>query len=257
MSMDAILVNGHEISFEIIKGEDGNNKIRALSDRTARILTVELDKFGRLVHSIEKGAKGTSLEKKAILGGVAMKETGPLTFENNRIGTFERYEQNGIAGRVVKNILNFDNGLEVEETNSLVGNNSNYIKKVNGVTAFSMTLTSDGIVLTRYDKEGNKLRDYSYDKNGKPIGDYVINFPGVPGYETVDSIDMNDSYMFADLILNDFVQDIGIPREMRNVVQNAEQTRYKELAIVREAMRVINENSRTMMDMKTTNWDER
>ena len=109
MSIDTILFNGHEISFEITKSENGNNQIRALSDRTARILFVELDKFGKLVHSIEKGLKRTSLETKAILGGIATKETGPMTFENNKVGTFERYERKcGIGGRALKNISKFE-----------------------------------------------------------------------------------------------------------------------------------------------------
>ena len=214
MSMDTIFFNGHEISFEITKSENGNNKIRALSDRTARILSVELDKFGKLVHSIEKGLKGTSFERKTILGGIATKETGPMTFENNKVGTFERYEKKcGIGGRTLKNISKFDSGLEVEEEiNSFGGNNSSYMKKVNGVPAFSMTRTNEGIVLTRYDREGNKLNDYAYDKNGKPVDGNGINFPGIPGYETLDRIDMNNPYMFADLIQNDFIQDIGIPK---------------------------------------------
>ena len=50
----------------------------AICDRTARILSVELNKRGKLVHSIEKGAKGTLLETKAILGGVATRKVGPM-----------------------------------------------------------------------------------------------------------------------------------------------------------------------------------
>lgn len=258
MNIDSIFFNGHEISFEIVKSENGNNKIRVLSDRTARILSVEYDKFGKMVHSIEKGAKGTSFETKAILGGIATKETGPMTFENNKIGVFERYEKRGIGGNVLKTISKFDNGLEVEEEiNSFGVNNSSYMKKVNGMTVFSMTRTNDGIILTRYDREGNKLKDYSYDKDGKPICSNSINFPGVPGYEALESIDMNNPYMFADLIQNDFIQDIGVPREMRSMVQNVEQTRYKEMPIVGAAKSVISEKSRIMVDKKPTNWDER
>ena len=258
MSMDTIFFNGHEISFEIIKGENDNNKISALSDRTARIPFVELDKFGKLVHSIEKGAKGTSLERKAILGGIATKETGPMTFENNNVCTFERYEKRGKFGEwAMKNVSKYESELQVEEEiNSFPGNNSTYMKKVNGVPAFSMTRTNDGVVLTRYDREGNKLKEYSYDKNGKPVGGYGINFPGVPGYETLDSIDMNNPYMFEDLIQNDFVQDIGIPMEMRNIVRNTEQIRYKEMPMVREAKSVINEKSKTMGNRKPKNLDE-
>ncbi len=63
------------------------------------------------------------------------------------------------------------------------------------------------------------------------------------GYESLDSIDMNNPYLIADLIQNDFIQDIGIPRDMRNIVQNAEMTRYKEMPTVRDAMDVINESA--------------
>ena len=258
MSIDAISCNGHEISFEIIKGENGNNEINALSDRTIIILSVELNKFGKLVHSVEKGAKRTSLEMKPILGGVAKKERGPITFENNKVGTFERYEQNGLKERMVKTVSKFDNELEVEETFSSVGNSSSYMKKVNGILAVSISKTDNGIVLTRYDREGNKLKDYPYDRNGKPIGDNVTNFPGVPGYESIDSIDMSEpEYIVADLTQNDFVKDIGIPKDMRNVVQNAEQIRYKEMPMVRAAKNVINEKAKTMMDRKPISRDER
>ena len=52
---------------------------------------------------------------------------------------------------------------------------------------------------------------------------------------------MNNPYCLADLTQNDFIQDIGIPKDMRNIVQNIEMTRYEEMPAVRDGMNTINE----------------
>lgn len=256
MNIDSIVVGGHEISFKINSNEKGNKEISAICDRTARILLAELNKHGKLVHSIEKGAKGTLFETKAILGGLATREVGSMNFEGEKVGTFERHEIRDGFGRILsKNISKFNNDLKVEEEINPTGVNEEcYIKKVNDIPCFSMKQTDEGVVLTRYDREGNVLADYSYDKNGKPIGRV---FPGVPGYETLDNIDMSNPYMFADLIQNDFIQDIGIPYDMRNMVQNAEKTRYKETPMVSKAKSVINEKSKIITNEKQQDIDER
>ncbi len=256
MNIDSIEVGGHTISFEIRSNEKGNKEIWAICDRTARILSVELNKRGKLVHSIEKGAKGTLFETKAILGGVATREEGPMNFEGKKVGTFEHHEIKDGFGRIsTKNISKFNNDLEVEEEINPIGvNEVSYIKKVNGIPCFSMKQTNEGVVLTRYDRDGNMLADYSYDKNGKTIGRV---FPGVPGYETLDNIDMSNPYMFPDLIQNDFIQDIGIPYDMRNMVQDVEKTRYKETPMVSKAKSIINEKSKTIAGDKQQAIDER
>lgn len=258
-NIDAIYSNGHEVSFEVLENSEGNSLIKVFSDRTAKILTVEIDKLGKLVHSLEKGLKGTTLETKNVLNVHATKETGPLKCGNDKVGTFERYEQKGkFGGHVIKNVSNFGDDLQVEEEiKTLNENETNYTKTVNGVTAFSMTKTSDGIVLTRYDRAGNVLKTYSYDKNGKPIGNEKMNFPAVPGYEPLNSIDMNNPYVFEDLMQNDFIQDIGIPIEMRETVKNVEQTRYKEMPMVRDAKVVINQMNRTRILNKCKEGNER
>ena len=108
MNIDSIEVGGHTISFEIRSNEKGNKEIWAICDRTARILSVELNKHGKLVHSIEKGAKGTLFETKAILGGVATREEGPMNFEGKKVGTFEHHEIKDGFGRIsTKNISKF------------------------------------------------------------------------------------------------------------------------------------------------------
>ncbi len=208
-----------------------------------------------MVHSIEKGAKGTLFETKAILGGVATREVGPMNFEGEKVGTFERHEIRDGFGRISsKSISKFNNDLEVEEEINPTGvNEVSYIKKVNGVPCFSMKQTNESIVLTRYDREGNRLLDYLY-KNGKPVG---RAFPAVYGYETLDNIDMSNPYMFPDLIQNDFIQDIGIPYDMRNMVQNAEKTKYKETPMVSKAKSVVNEKSKTIAGEKQQDIDER
>ncbi len=248
-NIDLMLVRGHEISFEIVDNEKGNSEITAISDSTARILWLELNRAGKVIHSNEKGANGTRLEKKVILGGTATKETGYLNYKNTKVGKFEIQNIRGLEGKKVKEISRFDNGLEVEEEmNSFGGNNQNYMKKVNGIPAFSMRRTDDGITLTRYDRVGNKLEDFYYDKYGMPVDRNGINFPGVYGYETLDSIDMDNEYVLADLVLNDFVQDIGIPIDMRDMVRETEQTRYKETPVVSIVKENIMENIRTIGD---------
>ena len=111
-----------------------------------------------------------------------------------------------------------------------------------------------GVVLTRYDREENILADYSYDKSGNPIDQA---FPAVSGYETIDNIDISNPYMLSDLLLNDFIQDIGIPYDMRNMVQDVEKTRYKETPMVSKAKSVVNEKSKTIAGEKQQDIDER
>ena len=109
-------------------------------------------------------------------------------------------------------------------------------------------------MLTRYDREENILADYSYDKSGNPIDQA---FPAVSGYETIDNIDISNPYMLSDLLLNDFIQDIGIPYDMRNMVQDVEKTRYKETPMVSKAKSIINEKSKTIAGDKQQAIDER
>ncbi len=181
-NLDTIFSNGHQISFEITEGENGSKQINAILDRTVKIISAEISKLGEILYSNKKGLKGTRIQEKKIIGGVATKETGPINSGKEKVGMFERYQtKSGNDNEVIKNVLSFDNGLKIEEENTFRGeNNQSYTKKVNGITAFSMVKTKDGIVLTRYDREGNKLIDFSYDKNGRPIGNNATNFPGVP-----------------------------------------------------------------------------